>query len=825
MDKDLEKKPQKKKKKKRKINFLKLISLILVTTIIIGGISAIGVALIVVKTAEPIDPSKISELLDESSFIFDDKGVLIEKISNGEYSSVVPLQQIPVMLQQAAIAVEDERFYDHNGVDIQRVFGALWYDIKTLSLAQGASTITMQVAKNLYTTMDKTWTRKVKDAYYALEIEKVLSKNQILHAYLNTIGLGRGTRGVQAAAHVYFNKDVSELNLAECAMIAGITKNPYKYSTYMTALITSADDFSNMQVSLIPSNEETKEPTAEDIRTYDLLLKNQLVSNLEYNQLVKNDYYARKAVLNPDSKERQEIVLKMMLQNEYITEAEYNDAVAFPIEIHLGKRKQTNMSSYFADKVKVETISALISVGYSEDDARDILYSGGLRIHSTLDSKIQNILEDEINNPRNFPGSYIDSEGIPQPQVASVIMDQYTGDVKALVGGRGISGNKIYNRALNPRQPGSSIKPIAVYLPALENGFTAASGIEDKPIKNEKGEYWPKNFGRYEGPTILRNLVIKSSNVGAVQVAKELGTKKMIEFMKNMGISTLVTRDMNSSVNDENLSLSLGGMTKGVTPLDLTAAYAAIANKGTYIKPVFITKIESTNGTVLYKNTPVTRQISTPQNAFIMTDMMKDVVNRGTGGSARVQNMTTVGKTGTTNDEKDIWFSGYTPYYTSALWIGEDQPKDLNKSSDVPSALWGKIMNRVHYGLPAKNFTTPSGIVNANICLESGLLVGPNCTRKASEIFVSGTVPTKTCAIHAPIVKEGLLDDDTLAKAAKDAEEKIEEENPPEEPLIPEEPTDNTVPETVQPPVTDSTNDEVNTNTEDSGDNSNGLFR
>lgn len=793
---------------------------------IIGTISTIGVALIVVKTAEPIDPGKISELLDESSFIFDDKGALIEKISNGEYSSVVPLQQIPVDLQHAAIAVEDERFYEHNGVDIQRVFGALWYDIKTMSLAQGASTITMQVAKNLYTTMDKTWTRKLKDAFYAREIEKVLSKDQILHAYLNTIGLGRGTRGVQAAAHIYFNKDVSELNLAQCAMIAGITKNPYKYSAYMTALITPSDDFSNMQVSLIPSNDETPEPTSEDMQIYNLLLKNQLVSNLEYNQLIKNDYYARKAILNPDSKNRQEVVLKMMLQNEYITEAQYTEAISFPIEITLGKKTQTNMSSYFADKVKAETITALISVGYSEEDAQEILYSGGLRIYSTLDSKIQNILEDEINNPYNFPGSRIDADGIPQPQVASVIMDQYTGNVKALVGGRGISGNKIYNRALNPRQPGSSIKPIAVYLPALENGFTAASGLVDKPIKNEKGEYWPKNFSRYEGPTILRNLVVKSSNVGAVQVAQKLGTKTMIEYLKNMGISTLVTRDMNASVNDENLSLALGGMTKGVTPLDLTAAYAAIANNGKYIKPVFITKIESTNGTILYENTPVTRQISTPQNAFIMTDIMKDVVNRGTGRSARVSNMTTVGKTGTTNDEKDIWFSGYTPYYTAALWIGEDQPKDLNQSSDVPSALWGKIMNKVHAELPGKSFTSPSGIVNANICLETGLLVGPNCTRKASEIFVSGTAPTKVCSVHSQIVTDGLLDDETIANAAKDDKEK---EKDTEETSPPEDSGNNGDTETEQPPVEPEsppvTDDGSNGDNVDNDSNvDNGLF-
>lgn len=826
MDKDIEKKT--KKPKKKKINFLKLLSLILVSVIIIGTVSTLAMALVVIKTAEPIDPTKISELLDESSFIFDDKGVLIEKISNGEYSSVVPLQQIPKDLQNAVVAIEDERFYEHNGVDVKRVFGALWYDIKTMSLAQGASTITMQVAKNLYTTMDKTWTRKLKDIYYAVEIEKVLSKNQILHAYLNTIGLGRGTRGVQAAAHVYFNKDVSELNLAESAMIAGITKNPYKYSVYMTAPIELSDDFSNMQVSLIPSADDTPEPTAQELEVYKALLSNGLISNLEYNQLVKNDFYARKAVLNPDSKERQEVVLKMMLKNNYISEAQYNEALGYNIEVKLGKKKSTTISSYFGDKVKTEAITALKSVGYSEDDANDILYSGGLRIYSTLDTRIQGILEDEVNNSANFAGSRVDADGIPQPQVAAVIMDQYNGQVKALIGGRGISGSRIYNRALNPRQPGSSIKPLAVYLPALENGFTGASNIVDEPIKNEKGEYWPKNYNhRYEGPTTLRNLVIKSSNVGAVQVAQKLGPAKMIDYLQNMGISTLVTRSDNSSINDENLSLALGGMSKGVTPLDLTAAYAAVANGGVYTKPIFITKIENANGTILYENTPVTKQIASPQSAYIMTDIMKDVVNRGTGGRARVRNITTVGKTGTTTDEKDIWFSGYTPYYTSALWIGEDQPKDLDRTSDVPSRLWSRIMTRVHEGLPNKEFTRPSGITSATVCQETGLLAGSNCSRKYTEVFASGTAPKEVCNNHAPKVTEGLLDDETIEKAAEDDKNNTSENANPNETTNPienngstETPSENngsteTPSENTGTPVTEDP---------DSQNNDNGLF-
>ena len=821
MDKDIEKKT--KKPKKKKINFLKLLSLILVFVIIVGTVSTLAMALIVVKTAEPIDPTKISELLDESSFIFDDKGVLIEKISNGEYSSIVPLQQIPKDLQNAVVAIEDERFYEHNGVDIKRVFGALWYDIKTMSLAQGASTITMQVAKNLYTTMDKTWTRKLKDIYYAVEIEKVLSKNQILHAYLNTIGLGRGTRGVQAAAHVYFNKDVSELNLAESAMIAGITKNPYKYSVYMTAPIELNDDFKNMQVSLIPSNDDTPAPTEKELSVYKALLSNGLISNLEYNQLTKNDFYARKAILNPDSKERQEVVLKMMLKNNYISESQYNEALNYNIEVKLGKKKSTTISSYFGDKVKTEAINSLKSVGYSDEDANDILYSGGLRIYSTLDSRIQGILEDEVNNASNFSGSRIDSDGIPQPQVAAVIMDQYNGQVKALVGGRGISGSRIYNRALNPRQPGSSIKPLAVYLPALENGFTGASNIVDEPIKNEKGEYWPKNYNhRYEGPTTLRSLVIKSSNVGAVQVAQKLGPHKMIDYLKDMGISTIVTRNDSTSINDENLSLALGGMSKGVTPLDLTAAYAAVANGGLYTKPIFITKIENAKGTILYENTPSTKQIASPQSAYIMTDIMKDVVNRGTGGRARVKNITTVGKTGTTTDEKDIWFSGYTPYYTSALWIGEDQPKDLNRTSDVPSRLWSRIMTRVHEGLPNKEFTRPSGITSATVCQETGLLAGSNCTKKYTELFASGTAPKEVCVNHAPKVTEGLLDDETIEKAAEDNNNNTSENSNPGNTPIPNE--NNGGSENTSESNGGSENTSENTNNSESPNNDNGLF-
>lgn len=812
MDKDTNKKTNKKKKK---INWFKAITLILGTLILVSGIGIAFVTLGVIKTAEPYDFTKIEEMLDESSFIFDENGVLIEKISNGEYSTIVSIDRIPQDLKDAVVAIEDERFYDHNGIDVRRVFGAMWSNIKTMSLSQGASTLTMQVSKNLYTSMDKTWTRKIKDAYYALEMEKVLSKDQILHAYLNTMGMGRGTRGVAAAAHVYFNKDVSELTLAESAMLAGVTKYPYKYSPYMTARIEPGDDYTDMQISLIASNEETPAPTEEDIKIFDALKKNGLISNSEYDQLKSGEYYVRKAILNPDSKERQELVLSQMLKLEYITEEEYQAAVAEPIKIRLGKKGEAAFSSYFGDKVKIETVKALMSVGFSEEDANDILYNGGLRIYSTMDSRIQKAVEEEVNNPSNFPGSRVDENGIPQPQTAAVIMDQYTGEVKALVGGRGISGSKIYNRALNPRQPGSSIKPLAVYLPALENGLTAASGFVDEPIKNEKGEYWPKNYSTYDGPTTLRDLVVKSSNVGAVQVAEKIGIGTVIKSLKDLGISTVVTRSENSKTNDENFSVTLGGMTRGATPLDLTAAYATIANNGEYIKPSFIGRIETAGGTVLYQNTPESRKVASPQSSYIMTDIMKDVVNRGTGGAAKVKNFVTAGKTGTTNDEKDIWFAGYTPHYTAAVWIGEDIPKDLNKTSDVVSRLWGKIMNKVHVGLPNKSFTMPSGIVGMGICSESGLLVSEQCTKTRKEIFVQGTTPTKTCDIHEFVAEE---DDSLLGDDIIENEDNNEITPPVTEPPI-------TEPPVTEPPVTEIPVTPPTDNTEGETDGgSDGLF-
>lgn len=762
------------KKKKKKISVFRVILLVILSFFIIGTALSLGVLFAIVKTAQPINAASIQNILDESSFIYDSEGNLVEKVHGSNYRTVVPLDQIPKHLQEAVISIEDERFYSHPGVDIKRIGGALIYDIKTRSLAQGASTITMQLAKNLYTSPEKDITRKIKDAYYALEIEKQLSKDQILHAYLNTMSLGRGSIGVQAGSQTYFSKDVSELNLAECAMIAGITKYPYKFSPYITSIIEPSDDLMLFEILVLPSTEDTPLPTEQDLLIINKALESGKIDNFEYNLLKKGDVYLRKATLNPESKKRQETVLYKMNELGYITDTEYQDALNQEIIIKIGKKKQQGISTYFMDKLKQDVINSFIQKGYTEDEATDILYNGGLRIYSTLNTNIQRILEQEFENGNNFPGSYTDENGIIQPQSAMVVMDQTNGEVKGLVGGRGIGGNRIYNRALNPRQPGSSIKPLAVYLPALAKGITAADVFEDSPREDGKGGYWPKNVGSYKGPSTVRELIERSSNVGAVRVGESLSStpeqsiNTMINFLQKMGFTTIVTRDQNTRINDENLSLTLGGMSKGLTPLEITSAYTAISNQGKQSRPIFFTRIENSNGDIIFENKIISKEIIDPQNAYILGDILRTAVINGSGKQAKLSSITTAGKTGTTSDKKDAWFVGFTPYYTAATWIGTDMPTELSDGSAMSARLWKNVMEQIHKDLPNKDFAKPNGISEATICTISGDLVTQACIRAGTtttEIFKSGTAPTDYCSIHNDVntpAEEEIIDEDII---------------------------------------------------------------
>ena len=662
----------------------------------------------------------IDSLLEETSFIYDDSGKMTEKIQSNVYRTIVPIENIPSDVQKAFIAIEDERFYEHNGVDVKRVFGAIIHDIKARSLEQGASTISMQLSKNLLTSSKKSAMRKVTDAVYAMELEKRFSKTQILYAYLNSVFLGSNVNGVQAAAKSYFNKNIQDVNLAEAAVLAGITKYPVKYIPYKLSDITENDDLSSLQIKMYDP-EKKYTPTEADLDIYRKLRNSGKIDQYEYILLKQGSLVVAKAELNPDAISRQKVILKKMFELGFINNSRYTEALATPIKIEFPPRNNSGMSSYFNDKVKKEVIKILVSQGNTEESANEMLKFGGLKIHTTLNSKIQKILEYEFSLSENFPNSFTDKDNIIQPQAAMVVIDQKTGYVKALIGGRGQAGSFIYDRSDNPRQPGSAIKPLAVYLLALKDGMTPNSIINDSPRRDSTSPtgYWPSNiFGIYYGNATMKKLIQVSANVAAVKTLESLGktraeaVSRSLDYLEEMGFKHLVRRTDDPVNNDENLALALGGLTHGVTPLEMASAYSGIANLGKQVKPTFITKIVDRNDSVIYENTPEIFTMIDESNAYKMTTILESVITSGSGKAATLDKMPAAGKTGTTHDKKDVYFVGYTPYFTAAVWIGADNPVELNYTSAIPATLWKNVMNRIKYSLNLsyKAFDLPTKI-------------------------------------------------------------------------------------------------------------------
>jgi len=750
------------KKNNKKQKRLSIFRLIVVVVILVGFIAAGaigGIVMGIIKNTEPIDPTGIYDMLDESSFIYDSEGQLIEKIESNNFRIVVDYADMPEDLKDAFVSIEDERFWTHKGVDIRRMFGALWTNIRKGS-RQGASTINQQLAVNLYLERsDSSYTRKIKDIYYGIILDQQLSKEQILEAYLNTIYLGSGAHGVQAAAQVYFSKDVKDLTLAESALIAGITKFPSRNTPIITL-------------------------KKEDVKEHHIVLDD---SDPQYT-IIMNEKIDEYVI------HRQKLVLNSMKRLGYITEAEYDQALNEDVKSSLkpNRRIDENISSFFGDLVKKDVMKALEGVGYSQEEAFDMLYSGGLRINSTLDTRIQKIVDEEFSKSNNFPkisGSdraallakdgftedeqknILDAAGQIQPQSAMVISDPTTGEIKAIVGGRMTSGQRIFNRALSPRQPGSSIKPIAVYAPAVELGYSPGTIVDDIPgyfNSASPNSPWPRNFYKsYKGLITFREAVERSANVIAVKLAATMNGDRnssintMISYMKNMGITTIHDKENPLTVNgkrytDETLSTALGGMTKGVSPLEMNAAYNVLANGGTYTKPTTFTTVYDRHGNLILENKPEQHRAITEQTAFLVTDMLRGVVSspRGTGRGASIGSMPVAGKTGTTDDQKDAWFVGYTPYYSAAVWIGSDQPVSLGTGSPAASKLWSTVMKKVHEGLPVKNFEEPSNIKRVSICSVSGKMpteycaLDPRGSTVITELFVDGTQPTEYCDVH-----------------------------------------------------------------------------
>ena len=605
-----------------------------------------------------------------SSQIFDANGKLITTIHSVENRLPASINKVPKNLQHAFIAAEDARFYQHSGIDPRGILRAIWSNVTDRGISEGGSTITQQLARNALLSQDQTIKRKIQEAFLSLQIERQYSKDEILEMYMNHIYFGQGAYGVQTAAQIYFGKNVEDLNLAECAMIAGIPKSPNYYS-----------------------------PT----------------SNLKA------------------AKERQVIVLEQMVKYGYIDSL--SAAKARTTEIKLAPRQAASAAtpaSYFTDYV----IQLLI-----DKYGADAVYKDGLKVYTTLDLDMQSKAEQAMNK---LPTLHTDNNGIKQPQGALVAIEPHTGHIKAMVGGR---GNDQFNRAvLAERQPGSAFKPF-VYLAAIESGFTPASVVDDSPVSY--GSWSPVNYDRsFRGSVTLRTALEQSLNVVTVKLAQQAGIDKTLYYAQQMGISTLV---LTGDTNDRNLAMSLGGLTRGVTPMELASAYGVLANNGIRVEPTAIVKVVNRNGKVIEEYIPKEKVVVNERSAFLLTDMMKGVINNGTGTGAYF-GRPAAGKTGTTSDYKDAWFVGFTPDLVAAVWMGCDNPEYLNgvTGGTVPASIWKNFMSGVADKYVARDFVRPSGIVGARVSDKDGLLVNdPNNKDGRSEIFVEGTQPTKVSTVPA----------------------------------------------------------------------------
>ena len=733
----------------------------------------------------------------EATIVYDCEGNEIDQYvsMNSNRIQINSMDLIPKHLGEAFVALEDERFYQHNGIDIQGIVRSGWHFIESMGKRkEGASTITQQLLKN---TIFTTWTeengnmvkmvkRKIQEQNLALAISKEFSKEDVLLRYMNAINLGQNTLGVESASQRYFGKSCSDLTLSECAVIASITQNPTGYNP----------------------------------------------------------------IRFPESNaSRRKDCLDNMLELGFITDDEYEEAMADTeavydrIKLHdIDFQTATNATagSYFSDAVYEQVREDLINIGgWSESMAETLLTSGGLRIESTMDPTIQAICDEEFSNPENFPenvywylnyaltvygpdeqqynfskenmmtwfqknldrsfnlifssqdeayeaidtyrtavladlgiadreDNYVETISMTaEPQAAMTIQDQSTGYVVAIVGGRGVKeGRRTLNRATDAmRSPGSTFKVLAAFAPALDSaGQTLATTYMDAPFNFSDGTPCKNWYSGYRGINSIREAIRESLNIVAAKTETVITPQLGYDYLVNFGFTTLTDGVwLRDSIGEErfytdvNQTLALGGLTYGVTPLELTAAYAAIANMGAYIEPKLYTRVTNTDGDVLLDNTnPTSKQVIKETTAFLLTDAMVDVVKGGgTGASCNFSTtMAIAGKTGTSTDYHDVWFAGFTPYYTCSVWSGYDNNVDMRnsnpgKETDLSRNLWTAIMSRVHENLPDEKFTTPQGIVRAEVCTMSGLQPIPGvCTSTRGEYFAAGTAPTEPCNIH-----------------------------------------------------------------------------
>lgn len=762
------------------------VKLILVAVLLMAAFAAslgYGALKGIIDSAPEIDVASI-EPSGYATMVYDREGNLTETlVKSGANRLEATYEELPQCLIDAFVAIEDSRFWSHKGIDIRSILRAA-VGVITGESAGGGSTLTQQLIKNNIfeggneNTFGEKLERKIQEQYLAVQLEKIMDKKIILKNYLNTINLGNNTLGVKAAALRYFNKDVSDLTLSEATVIAGITQAPTRYN-----------------------------PLSENGR--------------------KNNEEKRRVIL-------QYMYEQGLIDKEAQEEALADDVYSRITNVNLTAQENESPYTYFTDELITQVMEALQEeLGYTETQASNLLFSGGLEIHTTQDPKMQAIVDEEVNNPDNYDvvyysvdyqlsvthadgttthysdesmGSYFrndlgrssfnglfDSkeeadeaislykdamvkEGdtilgevihyVLQPQISFVLMDQATGEVKAISGGR---GNKEVSRSLNRatetlRQPGSTFKVITSFAPAIDAcGANLSTVYYDAPftVGTKTFRNWYSSKG-YMGYSTIRDGIVYSMNIVAVRCMMETVTPQLgVEYARNFGITSMTDTDYNAAT-------ALGGITKGVSNLELTAAYATIANQGIYTKPRFFTQILDHNGKVLLDNTPETKRVLKDSTAFLLTDAMSQSMESSrmygsgnlysTSTSANLSNMSNAGKSGTTTSNNDIWFVGYTPYYTAGIWSGCDNNQKISaigSSTSYHKIIWKNIMTRVHEGLADTGFSIPSSVTTAQVCRKSGKLASPGVCENDprgsavyTEYFAKGSEPTEVCDHH-----------------------------------------------------------------------------
>ncbi|HIW20641.1 MAG TPA: transglycosylase domain-containing protein [Candidatus Dorea intestinavium] len=714
-------------------------------------------------TPEDIKPQKYT------SFAYADDGTTVLDRFNSEGSNRIykEIKDIPKDLQHAFVAIEDERFYTHKGIDPAGIARAGFIGLTTGNFSEGASTLTQQLIKNtLYpdfikeTKFEKV-ERKLQEQYLALKIEKSMTKDQILEYYMNTVNLGQNTLGVQTASKRYFNKDVSDLTLSECATIAAITQNPSH---------------------------------------------NNPINNPEKN----ND--------------RRQKILNNMLEQGYIDQAAKDEAAADDVYTRIQTVNSAivadSPNTYFIDALSEQVMQNLqTQLNYSKNKAYNAVYGGGLSIYSTQNQYWQTICDEEMNNDENYPwkieyglnyaltvtradgsienyGSHNirayaketlgreyglvfsspeDAENViaswkatiaregdgydeqysitPQPQASLTLMDQKTGQIKAMVGGRGQkSTSQSLNRAYkgSKRQPGSAFKIVTTYAPALDTDeITLATKEVDEPVTLSDGKVLVNAYSGYRGSMTIRDAIIDSTNTVAVKVSDQITQELGVQYAEKLGITTLIrSKEINGQLfSDLHQTLALGGITEGVYNYQLCAAYAAIANNGKYNEPTLYTKVLDHDGNVLLDGTGESRQAIKDSTAYLLTSAMRSVVTEGTGTQYNIGDMPIAGKTGTTSNNIDYWFAGYTPYLTCTIWAGYDDNKPVERNF-IPN-IWNKVMSRIHENMEVKDFEMPDSVEETSICTITGKLANENGSCPGiKEFYAKDSLPIEECPGH-----------------------------------------------------------------------------